>query len=100
MADDIRPFSNGTQYADWYENNCRSCTKRAPDDGTNVTCEIELALIEAYLDTGRIPLPIADRMGRSDGRYTWPCMEHDPPFINVRPDGTVDKSVPRPEARP
>jgi hypothetical protein len=95
----IRPFSCGTQYGDWTESNCTTCTKARPNATTfeELTCEIERALSEAYVTDGRIPLPVADQMGHGDGRYVWPCMAHDPPFKNVRADGTVDPSVKRPE---
>lgn len=84
MADSARPFSNGTQYLDWQGGNCCRCSRMAPDGATldDVTCEIERALIEAVFGDGRIPLPVAERMGQTEwgGRYTWPCKEKDPPF--------------------
>ncbi len=94
---DVRPFSCGSQFGDWSASNCGSCKKAAaPDVGyDDMPCEIEKALAWAYLTDGRIPLEIADRMGHGSGRYGWPCMEHDPPFVNVRSDGTVDQSVKR-----
>jgi hypothetical protein len=95
----VRPFSNGSQYGDWTDSNCATCRKAAKDGGP-VACEIELALVTAYVGDGVIPLGVADRMGRDHGRYVWPCMEHDPPFVNVRADGTVDPAVPRPTAGP
>ena len=56
-------------------------TKAADRDNppARCPCDIEQALLEAYWDDGRIPLPIADRMGRHEGRYNWPCgeWEHD-----------------------
>jgi hypothetical protein len=99
MADEsVIPFYCGTQYGDWTMNNCDSCTKAAPPEASldEMPCEIERALVWACLDDGRIPLPIADRMGRGGDRYTWPCREHDPPFMNVKPDGTVDRGVKKP----
>ncbi len=79
----IHPFSNGTQYMDWTTANCDTCRKQAPADASldEMPCEIEAALVWASLDAGRVPLPIADRMGRGEGRYNWPCKEHDPPFV-------------------
>jgi hypothetical protein len=102
MSDGVRPFYCGSQYADWQMANCDSCTKQAPPDVSldEMPCEIERALSWACVDDGKIPLPIADRMGRADGRYNWPCREHDPPFVNVRADGSVDPTVKKPEARP
>lgn len=91
MGDDVRPFSSGSEYGDWTANNCGSCDKAAPEDGSWPTCEIEAALVTAYVGEGTIPLPMYDRMGRHGA-----CREHSPPFVNVRADGTVDPSVPRP----
>ncbi len=86
----IQPFSNGTQYGDWTDNNCRSCKKAAdPDNPTaRCPCDIEQALLEAYCGDGRIPLPIAERMGQHEGRYSWACKEHDPPW-KERPKESV-----------
>jgi hypothetical protein len=75
----IRPFANGSQFADWTGCNCDRCTKGAhllgPDDWP--TCEIELALGEAYLGDGKVTADIARRMGQTEheGRYVWPCGE-------------------------
>ncbi len=83
---DVHPFSNGTQYGDWTEANCDTCSKRADRDHPPETCpcDIEQALLYAYVGTGTISADIADRMGRSEGRYNWPCKEHDPPFTERR----------------
>jgi hypothetical protein len=70
----MRPFSCGTQFGDWEGANCCRCKKGAPD-GSWATCPIQAALIEAYLGDGEISDEIADRMGRANGRYNWPCGE-------------------------
>lgn len=97
VEESVVPFSNGSQFGDWQESNCASCTKGrlAATSFDQLVCEIDRALAEAYVGEGRIPLAIWDRMGHDDGRYVWPCREHDPPFKNVRPDGSVDPSVKR-----
>lgn len=73
----IRPFHCGTQAADWTEANCRRCARGAPDDGSWPTCDIEAALVEAYVGDGRVSLPIAKRMGviEYSRHYGWPCSE-------------------------
>jgi hypothetical protein len=99
MAEEtVRPFGSGSQYADWTMNNCDTCTKAAPRDASldEMPCQIEKALAWACVTDGMIPLPIANAMGHSNRRFTWPCLQHDPPFVNVRPDGTVDESVEKP----
>jgi len=71
----IRPFSNGSQYADWTERNCVRCGKWDPDKAGD--CEIDLALGLGYLGDGLISAEIADRMGLLENRrsYTWDCPE-------------------------
>lgn len=95
QTNDVQPFSNGSQFGDWTASNCASCERAASEDCNydDMPCEIEKALTLAYLTSGRIPLEIADRMGHGNGRYGWPCLERTPPFKNVRPDGTVDRSI-------
>lgn len=91
QPDDVRPFHCGTQYMDWKVRNCETCARQSdPDEMLDeMPCDIERALVEACLSDGRIPLAIANRMHpRRDG-YGWPCMEHDPPFSNVLPDGSA-----------
>jgi hypothetical protein len=87
--DRVYVFSNGCQYVDWQEANCCSCRKASAPDMTvdEMPCKIELALSRASIGDGKVPLPIADRMGATanKGRYNWPCAEHDPPFVNVAP---------------
>ncbi len=75
--DTIRPFSNGTQFMDWTAANCDRCAKAADRDNPprRCPCDIEQALLEACMGDGMIPLPIADRMGRDQGRYNWKCGE-------------------------
>jgi hypothetical protein len=99
--DRVRPFHCGTQYADWQESNCRTCRKAAPPDAADfadVPCRIELALIHAYLGDGDVTAEIADAMGLTANplAYGWRCGEHQPPFMNVKPDGTVDPKVKKP----
>lgn len=79
MTQQIRPFSSGSQYADWTGCNCDRCTKGAARLGPDAlpTCEIELALGEAYFGSGKVSAEIAQRMGHTDhkGAYAWPCNE-------------------------
>ena len=79
MNDTMRPFYCGSQYGDWTDANCRDCRKGADPDNPPLCCgcDIEQALLEAYCGDGRIPLPIARRMGavQNRGRYGWTCGE-------------------------
>lgn len=75
----IQPFYCGSQYGDWTSSNCDRCKKGANRLGPDAlpTCEIELALGEAYILSGNVTADIAQRMGYTDDgmAYTWPCGE-------------------------
>ena len=72
----MRPFHCGTQFGDWTSANCDRCKKNAePDKPESWVCDIQVALLEAYIGDGEISDEIADRMGRHEGRYCWPCKE-------------------------
>lgn len=76
-AEGIRPFANGTQFLDWETNNCDRC-ERDP-----AVCEVSVALTVACFGDGLVSFEVAKRMGCTDygdDHYTWPCLEHDPPF--------------------
>jgi hypothetical protein len=69
----IRPFSNGTQYADWLASNCDRCKKQNSGD-----CFIQTSLACAYVGDGEVPEDIAKKMGRTEetkNTYVWPCSE-------------------------
>lgn len=93
MSDRVRPFCSGSQMGDWDLNNCESCAKSINALDRDATwesmkarglepCEIEHAISRAYIGDGTVSAEIAERMGACD-EYTWPCPEHDPPFVNV-----------------
>jgi len=80
----IRPFSCGSQYADWEDYNCCQCAKYPPEDqwqslaGRAAMCPIALAMGEAYF-TGEIADEIARRAAYpGPGRYNWRCGEFSP----------------------
>ncbi len=74
----IRPFDNGSQYADWTMGNCDRCTKyNFEAESPEETCDIEWALSMASADDGTISQDIADRCGytANKGCYGWQCPE-------------------------
>ena len=77
MPKQIRPFSNGSQYADWEASNCGRCKKAVGDGDEGYPCEIQKALDYACVGTGKILLEIWDRMGHDEGNYIWQCGEVD-----------------------
>jgi hypothetical protein len=80
IEDRERPFSCGSQHADWESSNCDRCTKRIPDDAdyTGFRCDIQKAIGEAFMTDGTVSKDIARRMGYTDHlAYNWPCTEVD-----------------------
>ena len=75
----MRPFNNGTQFADWLARNCERCAKGADPNNPPpiLECDIDQALLEGYFGDGRIPLAIAERMGAvaNKAAYSWVCGE-------------------------
>ena len=76
----FRPFSNGSQFADWESCNCDRCTKsKLGDDGYAINCPLLNALFEAQMDDGTISEADAKGIGYLDEndqttrRYVWPC---------------------------
>jgi hypothetical protein len=75
----VRPFSCGSQGADWQASNCNRCKKRIPDDGdyTQFKCEIQKSLGDAYMTDGTVSAEIGRRMGYDRQFYGWQCPEVD-----------------------
>ena len=81
MEPGVRPFSNGTQFADWTGWNCDLCRKGENPDAIP-DCDIALALGEGYWGDGTVTPEIARRMGyyeaHAEGEYpayNWRCPE-------------------------
>ena len=79
MGERIRPFSCGSEFADWKRQNCEGCTLRWQEglaqEGHGWQCDIEAALDYAYIDNGSVTLEIGRRM-RFDGvNIADPCPE-------------------------
>lgn len=76
----IRPFYCGGQFGDWTGANCDRCTKGShkqhPDELPK--CELEAALVEAYVTDGQIDKIIAERIGFDPNKYNWNCTEWEP----------------------
>lgn len=70
----VRPFSNGSQHADWEMSNCDRCTKNTPEGIP--TCEIQRAICDAAFGNGAMSASMAKRMGYSNPiAYVWQCAE-------------------------
>jgi hypothetical protein len=80
--EEVHPFSTGTQYMDWDDENCCHCWKvhwsRKDKDMPSSSCAIWNALSIGSI-TGTIPLRIARRMGLFEhlGAYCWECPERE-----------------------
>ncbi len=97
-GDRVRPFSCGSQYADWVAANCEECAKASEwyrDGKPAFTCDLEAALSHASIGDGtvdadtarRIALPVRE-VGRP-GPYCWRCGEwqdrDEPPDVTDAP---------------
>lgn len=72
-----RPFSCGSQAADWGSANCSRCTKEFDHVSGAYRCDIQKE-IDAYMEDGSVSADIARRMGYSDPlAFQWACTEVD-----------------------
>ncbi len=73
-----RPFSNGSQAADWFGSNCDRCVKSgdAGEAGSSA-CTIFEAIHDAASEDGTVSPEMAERMGliENKGKYVWMCNE-------------------------
>lgn len=75
MSERVYLFSNGSQHMDWTDRNCCRCAKDV-QEGKPVTCELQIAMGEAFFGDGSVPTAMAKRLGYSDPlAYTWDCAE-------------------------
>lgn len=73
MSDErVRPFSCGSEFADWTASNCEQCVASAPTTFDDHSCPLEQALGVAYLTDGKIARHAA-RLIHCDGVYPQPC---------------------------
>lgn len=83
VKSEVRPFSTGSQFADWEERNCNRCTKSYINNASATEgegpCDIDNALTVAYIADGLVLHDIAVRMGWEPGwkNYTWDCPERE-----------------------
>lgn len=77
----VYPFSNGSQFSDWFSSNCYQCKKfDAEKTYDECECSIDSALTVAQCEYGAVSQDIADRMGYTEFGanarcYNWPCLE-------------------------
>ena len=82
MTDHIIPFSNGSQYYDWEESNCNTCSKGWDATGVHTDCAVARAVSQAACRGDGVSAEIAQRMGYTDAHqdgacpYGWMCKEH------------------------
>lgn len=70
-----RPFSCGSQYADWTSRNCGSCKKGFDDRYFKFKCDYEFALGFSFMGDGTISEEVARAIGYLDNIncYIWEC---------------------------
>ena len=87
----MRPFHNGSQFADWRILNCDSCKRSVDNKKSGGSCDIEEALDVACLTDGNVSNEIGVRMGATDPiAYTWKCPEYEGIVDGL--DGVVDRN--------
>ena len=71
----VRPFSTGSQYAEWTFRNCGSCRKGFNNKKSVFYCDWELALCVAHVTNGEITEKAAKAIGYLDNKdcYIWEC---------------------------
>lgn len=66
----IRPFSSGSEFEDWYTNNCEGCSISTVHNETDVfICHIEKELINGLFGDGKINKTIAEKVGFKQGFF-------------------------------
>ena len=73
--DRVRPFSCGSEYADWQWRNCDRCAKRYDDKVLRFRCDLEEALGSGYIGDGTVGVEFVDRIGRSGFDLAARCRE-------------------------
>jgi hypothetical protein len=69
----ISPFSQGTQFLDWIDENCEQCVHAAEG------CKMFDGLIAARVGDGTVSREIADRLGVPENTWSdWQCKELQP----------------------
>lgn len=77
-AEEICPFSNGSQFSDWQDRNCHRCRKYDVETFTG-ECDLDLAIFEAWAGEGTVSAEIGRRMGYPGPLvYSWDCPEREP----------------------
>ena len=80
MSDRYSPFSNGSEWMDWQDNNCCRCAKIDWSDPENPKgdCEITNALADAQWGDGTVSPEIGRRLGCDrNPACAWDCPERD-----------------------
>lgn len=68
----VKPFSNGTEFMAWYENNCAKCTKSNFEaTERDKTCPMEYDVSFASVTDGEIPISSFNRISPIEE----PCRE-------------------------
>lgn len=72
-----RPFSTGSQYADWSSRNCGSCKKGYVSVRNEFRCDWERELCVALVGDGQVTEEVACAIGYLDNKecYIWECPE-------------------------
>jgi len=80
MSERINPFSNGSQFADWANENCWQCALYNEEEPEK-SCKWDKALLDAQVDDGSISQEVADAIGYTEAHKYFHAGKSAPPYI-------------------
>ena len=90
MGTKIRPFSNGTEFEQWDEENCQICPN---SQHPTYTCHIDKAMSEALFGYGEVDKKIIDLIGFNERHFLKDCPFKDFILIPVKINTSVFKQL-------
>lgn len=83
----IHPFSNGTEFMHWHDNNCSQCCRysNVSTKRSNAKCKLAFDLDFAYVDDGTITIKTAQEIGLDEnGCLKTTCNYFNKPIIRKK----------------
>ncbi len=93
--DRITPFSNGTEFMGWQDNNCMQCSQYESTSRIrgNAKCKLAFDIDYATVGDGTIPLSTAKWIGYSNDELKWNCNMKNIIFSSVKFNSEVFKQL-------
>lgn len=82
----MQPFSNGTDFMHWHDNNCSQCCRysNVSTKRSNAKCKLAFDLDFAYVDDGTISLRTAEKIGLEGSSLKSKCNYFNQPIIRKK----------------